>query len=46
MKATKKTIAARFRPNTIKKLEEIAEEKEMSISELIRFIVENYLLSR
>lgn len=45
-KLTKKLIAIRIRPSTEKQLKEIAEQKEMSLSELARMILENYLLSR
>ena len=48
MKTTtkKEFIGVRLRPTTIKKLEKISKEKEMSFSELIRNIVENYLFNR
>lgn len=45
-KVTKKLIAIRVRPSTEKQLAQIAEEKEMNMSELIRNILENYLLTR
>ena len=45
-KVTKKLIAIRIRPSTEKQLQQLAEEKEMSLSELARMIIENYLLSR
>lgn len=45
-KKTKVTICTRLRPKTHEELEKIADEKEMSLSELIRMIVENYVQSR
>ena len=39
----KTQIGVRIRPTTRKKLEEIAQNKEMTISELVRRIVENYV---
>ena len=46
MKTTKKLIAIRIRPTTETKLKEIAEEKEMNTSELVRTILENYISTR
>lgn len=45
-KIKKKLIAIRVRPSTEQQLAKIAEEKEMNMSELIRNILENYLLTR
>ena len=42
-KMNKTQIGVRIRPTTRKKLEEIAQNKEMTISELVRRIVENYV---
>lgn len=46
MIAKKQLIAIRLRPKTIEELKKIAENKEMSMSEYIRIIVENHLSSR
>ena len=46
MAKTKITISTRLRPKTYEAISKIAEEKEMTVSELIRIIVENYLLTR
>lgn len=46
MIARKQIIAIRLRPKTIEELKKIAEEKEMSMSEYIRVVLENHLSSR
>lgn len=43
MKHQKEVIAVRLRPTTKKRLIQLAEQKEMSTSELARQIVENYM---
>ena len=39
----KELVCTRLRPKQIQQLKEIAEKKEMNISELLRLIVDKYL---
>lgn len=43
MATKKELIAFRLKPSNILKLKEIAEKKDITISELVRKVVENYL---
>lgn len=43
VKTKKKAISIRLRPNTLEKVEKIAESKEATTSEVIRGILEKYI---
>lgn len=42
----KELIGIRLKPKTIENLKKISDEKEITTSELVRNIIENYLITR